>query len=937
MSSRLRVSVFVLMRGLALLVFLGASSLAHAQQPATAPPFDEELSLQSFLRAVETAISTNNRTAWLDLLSPNADRDAAVEFFDSIVPQCVTGAVVRLRDRTDLLGTLPGDGYSLMTEVFIETGSRGRIMTWTLDVRKPRDSTEPQPWRLVGHERLSFVEGLHRLALTKSKQFTARDLVIKSIDFELRLPAGEAFVAETSEGITALVLVGDGTMAFAPAPIEERGQLKIFSGTEALETSFSAAFVRMNPYEFEQQQLRQSLTETPAVDQRLFRRAQSLFDEDIGKSFSLDLSDLSRDTWSLLPQTGDFLAEVRTRRFDTLTFARSTGEPEDVTMFHRGRKKNIASYASPMKLASRGRAYNEDDFTEYDIVHYNIDASFSPERGWLEGQARLRLRIKTYALAALTLRLNDKLTVKGVTSEELGRLLFLRVRNQNAIVVNLPSAVVRDLELTLTVVYQGPMQTQRLDEESIEVTQEGGRVQPEDLPYVPPEPNWLFSNRSYWYPQGQVTDYATSTVRVTVPSSYGVAASGVLAAASAAAGTPGPAGPQVTYTFEAHQPARYIGLVVSRMSTVDASHVALEIVPPSGTVQIDSMTYIGNGVLASQRGVAKTIPPIGSRNTMMLAVIANRRQIAKGREMVGTAAEIVRFYSSIVGDIPFDSLTVAMVENTLPGGHSPAYVVMINNPSPLAPFSWRNDPAAFANYPEFYIAHEIAHQWWGQAVGWQNYHEQWLSEGISQYFAALYARERRGEPTFRELLRQFRRWALDQSDQGPISLGYRLGHLKNESRIFRAVLYNKSAGVLHMLRRLIGDDAFFKGMRRYYADNRFKKAGTDDLRRAMEAEAGQPLERFFQRWVLESALPRLRYSTTVEGQDLVIRFEQVATAPGGLFDVPVTVAINYTDRTTEEIVAITEAVVEKRIRLSGTLRNVEVNSDDAALAVFEKR
>ncbi len=925
------------MRVFALLVFLGAAPLAHAQQPASALPSDEDLSIQSFLQAVERAISTTNRAAWLDLLSPNADRDAATEFFDSMVPQGVTAAVVRGRDRKDLLGTLPGDGYSLMTEVFIETGTRGRIMTWTLDIRKPRDSTEQQPWRLVGHERLSFVEGLHRLSLNRAKQFTARDVVVKSVDFELRLPAGDAFVAETSEGITALVLIGDGTMVFKPAPPEERGQLKIFAGSEAIETPFTAAFIRLNPYEFEQQQLRQSLTEAPAVDQRLFRRAQTLFDEDISKSFSLDLSDLSRDTWSLLPQTGDFLAEVRTRRFDTLTFARSTGEPEDVTLFHRGRKKNIASYASPMKLSSRGPTYNEDDLAEYDILNYTIDATFSPERGWLEGQTRLRLRVKTFALAALTLRLNDKLTVKAVSSDELGRLLFLRVRNQNAIVINLPSAVARDLELTLTVAYQGPMQTQRLDEESIEVTQEGGRNQPEDLPYVPPEPNWLFSNRSYWYPQGQVTDYATSTVRVTVPSTHGVAASGVMTTASAAATAPGPGGPQITYTFEAQQPSRYIGLVISRMSTVDASHVALEIVPPQGVTQAPATTYVGNGVLAPQRASSKTIPPIGSRNTMMLSVLANRRQVAKGREMVGTAADIVRYYASVVGDIPFDALTVAMVENTLPGGHSPAYMVMLNNPSPLSPFSWRNDPAAFSNYPEFYIAHEIAHQWWGQAVGWQNYHEQWLSEGIAQYFAALYARERRGEPAFRELLRQFRRWTLDQSDQGPIWLGYRLGHLKNDSRIFRAVLYNKSAGVLHMLRRLIGDDAFFRGMRRFYADNRFKKAGTDELRRAMEAEAGQPLERFFQRWVLESTLPRLRYSTTVEGQDLVVRFEQVGAASGALFDLPVTIAINYSDKTTEEIVPVTEAVVEKRIRLKGTLRNVEVNSDDAALAVFEKR
>jgi aminopeptidase N len=323
---------------------------------------------------------------------------------------------------------------------------------------------------------------------------------------------------------------------------------------------------------------------------------------------------------------------------------------------------------------------------------------------------------------------------------------------------------------------------------------------------------------------------------------------------------------------------------------------------------------------------------------MVLAVAANRRQAGKGREAVGVASDILRFYSSLVGDAPYDALTIAMVESTLPGGHSPAYVVMLNNPAPMSPYTWRNDPAAFSNYPEFYLAHEIAHQWWGQAVGWQNYHEQWLSEGLSQYFAALFARDRRGEQAFREVIRQFRRWGLAQSDQGPIYLGYRLGHLKNDSRVFRAVVYNKSASVLHMLRRLIGDDAFFRGLRRYYADNRYKKAGTADLQRAMEAESGGLLERFFQRWIFEDGIPRVRYSTAIDGDELVVRFEQVGISDDApLYDLPVTVAITDAEGTVEEIVALRAATVEKRFPLTGTLKNVEVNADGAALAEFDRR
>jgi hypothetical protein len=904
-------------------LFVLSVASPHARQ-APAGQSDEDLSIQAFLQAVEAAVSASSLSAWTDLLSVNADKSEASEFFTSMVPEGVTRGVVRERDRTPLLGALPGEGFRLIVDVFAETGPRGHISTWRLDIRRPRDTTDRQPWRILAEEKLSIVEGLHRLSLI-DKQFPVRDLVIKSVDLTLRLPSGDVFVAETGEGVTALVLIGDGTMVFTPAPSEERLQVKLFSGSETLETPFTAAYVRMNPYDFNDQ-LRDKLSAPTAADPRILRRAQLIFDEEVTRSFSLDLRDLSRENWSLLPQSGDFLAEVRTRRFDTLTYARSTSEPEDVTLFHRARKRNIAAYASEMKLSSRGRFYNEDDLVDYDVVDYTIDANFSPEREWLDATARLRLRVRSYALAALTLRLAEDFTVQSISSDEVGRLMFLRVKNQNSVVLNLPNPLPRDAELNLTVTYAGRIQNQLIDQESLEVqgSPPRGPQRSEDLPFIPPEPNWLFSNRSQWYPQGQATDYATATIRFGVPAEYTVVASGVEEIESPAR-TPGALG-RATYTFVAKQPLRYLGVVVSKFFRTEAAYVALDIVPPPAPPTPPAKP-------APRAQGRPVIPPIGSRNTVRLVVEANRRQQDRGRDIVGTAVEILQLYSGLVGDVPYDSMTIAMVENDKPGGHSPGYFAVLNNPLPVTPFVFRNDPAMFVNFPEFYVAHEIAHQWWGQAVGWKNYHEQWLSEGFAQYFAALYARERRGEQGFRDVMRQFRRWAMDQSDQGAVYQGYRLGHIKADGRVFRALVYNKGAAVLHMLRRMIGDDAFFRGLRRYYAENRFKKAGTADLQRAMEKEYKGSLDRFFERWIFQSALPRVRYSTTTEGQELVVRFDQV----GEIYDIPVTVTLQYGDKNVDEVVLLTAQSTEKRIPLSGSLRGVEINADSGALGTFEKK
>ena len=114
-------------------------------------------------------------TRWIDLLSPTADRDQALEFFDAMVPQGITRVVVKERDRSALQGTLPGEGYRLVVEVFMETGPRGRIATWRLDIRRPRgDDIGRQPWRILAEDRLASIEGLHRLALHPEKQFAAQ-------------------------------------------------------------------------------------------------------------------------------------------------------------------------------------------------------------------------------------------------------------------------------------------------------------------------------------------------------------------------------------------------------------------------------------------------------------------------------------------------------------------------------------------------------------------------------------------------------------------------------------------------------------------------------------------------------------------------------------------------------------------------------------------
>jgi len=462
------------------------------------PRAQETDGVRLLLLRVERIVQEGDTAAYFASLSGTADRNRARDFASFELQPGATRAVVRERDRESLSGTLPGNGYRLMVDVLAEFGSRARIATWRLDVRRTGQAGTDGEWTIQDEEKLSSVDNIYRIGLNTTKAYAARNLQITTEDLELALPEGSLFVADIDVGVTAVVLLGKGAMHFHPAPATERGQVKIFCGSETLDTTFDATFIRVNPSDFNDLFSAAAL-QPKALDAREVRRAQEIFRDESQKSFVIDLGDLSRDAWSLLPSSGDFVAEVRTRKYDTLTYARSSNEAEDITLFDRKRHHNIALYPSKEKQARRGRFYNEDDLTDYDILHYDVEVAAYPDRQWIDGKTTLRLKVRAYALGTLTLRLADPLTVQSIVSYEYGRLFGIRVKNQNTLVVNLPTTVPRNNEITLTITYAGRLEPQTPDRETVFIEQ--GRAADDSSLLIQPEASYLYSSRSYWYPR----------------------------------------------------------------------------------------------------------------------------------------------------------------------------------------------------------------------------------------------------------------------------------------------------------------------------------------------------------------------------------------------------------------------------------------------------
>ena len=173
---------------------------------------------------------------------------------------------------------------------------------------------------------------------------------------------------------------------------------------------------------------------------------------------------------------------------------------------------------------------------------------------------------------------------------------------------------------------------------------------------------------------------------------------------------------------------------------------------------------------------------------------------------------------------------------------------------------------------ELFRAHEVAHQWWGIGVDFQTYHDQWLSEGLSNFSGLWYMQTvRHDNGKYFEMLRRWRSEIMARKDEpGPISLGYRVQAAKEERNDYQTIVYEKGAWVVHMLRVLMLDlktmneDRFTETMQDFYKKYEGRRASTADFRKVVERHAGTDMGWFFEQWVYSTDIPtyRVSYRTT---------------------------------------------------------------------------
>ncbi|HSE19277.1 MAG TPA: M1 family metallopeptidase [Pyrinomonadaceae bacterium] len=226
------------------------------------------------------------------------------------------------------------------------------------------------------------------------------------------------------------------------------------------------------------------------------------------------------------------------------------------------------------------------------------------------------------------------------------------------------------------------------------------------------------------------------------------------------------------------------------------------------------------------------------------------------------------------------------------------------------------------------IAHEIAHQWFGDSVTESTWSDLWLSEGFATYFAGLFVQRYESEEAFQRYLHNAAASVFEYEKKKRVPIFDR--DTESLMELLNPNNYQKGAWVLHMLRSNLGDDVFFRGIRAYYESHKNSVASTEDLRAALEKASGKDLRAFFTRWVYDSGHPQYELKWYWLGKK-ELRVVLTQTQPGNAFVDPVPVTISTATGKKDLVLKPTGKLLIERIPLRDKPVRIDLDPDNRLL------
>jgi aminopeptidase N len=255
--------------------------------------------------------------------------------------------------------------------------------------------------------------------------------------------------------------------------------------------------------------------------------------------------------------------------------------------------------------------------------------------------------------------------------------------------------------------------------------------------------------------------------------------------------------------------------------------------------------------------------------------------------------QALSFFSEYVGPFAYEKLANIQSNNST-GGMEAASAIMYSEKSVTG-----NRDARWQDV----IVHELAHQWFGDAVTESDWDDVWLSEGFATYFTLLYAEHSKSHDEFVDGLKSSREQIIKYLTKKPDSPIVH-NQLSDMSKVTSALTYQKGAWVLHMLRELMGDINFKKGIQSYYKKYFNANATTTDFRFEMEQASGLDLQSFFAQWLYKDGMPKLKGQWTWDSSKKELKITLEQTQPNS-FTFQLELGIVSTGKQSAEIKKVT--------------------------------
>lgn len=480
---------------------------------------------------------------------------------------------------------------------------------------------------------------------------------------------------------------------------------------------------------------------------------------------------------------------------------------------------------------------------ETDVLHYTLDIEIpfddinpGANTCTITGTNAILIESKSAALTQFTFRLRSQYTItSAVITDEFGA-------NPVVVSVSAPSTTTRVATLDraygmgerfiLTIAYDGTSASRGFG--SIDVGTQGG------LPVIATLSEAYFAYT--WWPAkdgdtfvpGDNSDKATIDFYITVPDGYVVPSNGLQVGAPVDLGD----GRQKYHWHTDYPIATYlVSFAATNYNTWTQTYTY-----PGGAMPVEFYIYPDNDFPANRTAWEKCIDMLG-------------------------------VYRGIYGEYPFINEKYGIYNFNFGGGMEHQTIT------------------GQGTFSESVTAHELGHQWWGDMITCEKWNDIWLNEGFATYTECLWEERKTGS------INSAAYFSAVQARK-PSSVGDSVyvsdAGTADMNRIFSSTYsYRKGAWVLHMLRGVVGDAAFFDILADYRAAFEFSSATTDDFANVAEASSGQELTTFFQRWVYQIGAPAYQFgwqSVNVNGQNyLLARIAQTHTTAGypTVFEMPV--------------------------------------------------